>query len=74
MKKMLSRAIALAGLLALSLALPGCTTYDDPYDGYGYATGGVVVYGTGYYAPGWGGCCYGPVGGVPVAVPYGYRY
>ena len=74
MKKLLTRALALAGLLALSFGVPGCSSsgYDEPYSGYGYATGGVAVYGTGYYAPGWGGCCYGPTGGVAVVVPRGY--
>ena len=75
MKKLLTRALALAGLLALSMGVPGCssTGYDEPYSGYGYS-GGVYVSGTGYYAPGWGGCCYGPVGGMPVVTPMGGRY
>ena len=75
MKNYLSRAFALVGLLALSIGLSGCYDgYSDAsYGGYGY-TGGVAVYGTGYYAPGWGGCCYGPAGGVPMGVSYGYGY
>jgi len=74
MKKSLSRALALVGLLALSIALPGCSSYDAyPVDSYGYTSVGVTVYGTGYYSPGWGGCCFGGVGGVPGAMPIGYR-
>ena len=72
MKKTLSRALALAGLLALALAVPGCYPYEGEVDSYGYAPGvSVSVYGGGYYSPGWGGCCYGrPVGSIPRPMPY----
>jgi len=70
MKKILFRALALAGLLALAVAVPGCYPYEET-DSYGYSPVGVSVsvYG-GYYAPGWGGCCYGGPVGMPRPVPY----
>ena len=36
MKKTLSRALALAGLLALAVTVPGCSSYEGPDDSYGY--------------------------------------
>ena len=70
MKKNLSRVLALAGLLVLTLSLPGCYAYEGASDSYGYAPGvSVSVYG-GYSSPGWGGCCYGYGGGMPRAVYY----
>ena len=75
MKKILTRAIALAGLLAVTIGLPGCSDgYTDSYSyAYGYSSVGVTTY-SGYYGHGWGGCCYGPAVAVPVVVPYGYGY
>lgn len=71
MKKTLSRTLALAALLALSLGAAGCYPYDPAEDPYGYTPVGVSVsvYG-GYYSPGWGGCCYGGPVGMPRPVPY----
>jgi hypothetical protein len=72
MKKTFSRALALAALLALSVTVSGCYPYEGPEsDPYGYTPVGVSVsvYG-GYYAPGWGGCCYGGPVGMPRPVPY----
>jgi hypothetical protein len=67
MKKTLSRALALAGLLALA----SCYPYEGPDDPYGYTPVGVnVTVSGGYYAPGWGGCCYGGLGAMPRPVPY----
>ena len=68
-KKLLPRALALAGLLALALALPGCYPYDEPDYGYSPVGVSVSVYG-GYYSPGWGGCCYGGPIGMPRPMPY----
>jgi hypothetical protein len=72
MKKLLLRALALAGLLALSVAVPGCYPYEET-DTYGYSPVGVSVsvYG-GYYSPGWGSCCYGANVGVPRQLPAYY--
>ena len=36
MKKTLSRALALAFLLALTVTVPGCSSYEGPDDSYGY--------------------------------------
>ncbi len=71
MKKTLLRALALAGLLLLTAAVPGCTSYEGAEDPYGYSPVGVSVsvYG-GYYSPGWGGCCTGGPIGMPRPVPY----
>lgn len=71
MKKTLARTLALAGLLALASALPGCYPYESADDPYGYAPVGVSVsvYG-GYHAPGWSGCCYGGPVAMPRPVPY----
>jgi hypothetical protein len=71
MKKTLSRALALAGLLALAVTSSGCYPYEGPDDPYGYSPAGVSVsvYG-GYYSPGWGGCCYGGPIGMPRPMPY----
>ncbi|MBK9062868.1 MAG: hypothetical protein IPL89_06685 [Acidobacteria bacterium] len=74
MKKTLSRALALAGLLALAVTASGCYPYEGPSDsyGYGYSPGvSVSVYG-GYYSPGWGGCCYGGPIGMPRPMPVHY--
>ena len=70
MKKTLSRAFALLGLLALAVTVPGCYPYEGPDDSYGTPVGvSVSVYG-GYYSPGWGACCAGPTRGMPRPVPY----
>jgi hypothetical protein len=71
MKKTLSRALALAGLLALAFAVPGCHPYEGSDEPYGYSPVGVSVsvY-SGYYAPGWSGCC----SGGPVAMPRPVAY
>ena len=71
MKKTLSRAFALAGLLVLTISVSGCYPYEGPDDPYGYSPVGVSVsvYG-GYYSPGWGGCCYGRPVGMPGPMPY----
>jgi hypothetical protein len=74
MKKTLSRALALAGLLALAVTSAGCYPYDpaeDPYAyNHGYGPGVSISVSGGYYAPGWGGCCYGGPVGMPRPVPY----
>ena len=70
MKKTLSRALALAFLLALTVTVPGCSSYEGPDDSYGYPVGVSVSVSGGYYAPGWGGCCAGPTRGMPRPVPY----
>jgi hypothetical protein len=71
MKKTVSRALVLAGLLALTLAVPGCYPYEGPDDPYGYTPVGVSVsVSGGYYAPGWSGCCAGGPIGMPRPVPY----
>ena len=71
MKKTFSRALALAGLLALAVTTSGCYPYEETGDPYGYSPVGVSVsvYG-GYYSPGWGGCCYGGPIGMPRPMPY----
>ena len=71
MKRIFSRALALAGLLALTIAVPACYPYDEDAYSYGNTGAGVSVsvYG-GYYSPGWGGCCYGGPIGMPRPVPY----
>ncbi len=72
MKKNLKRAIGLAGLLALSIGVPGCSSYDgSDVESYGYTSVGVSVYGG--YSSGWGACCHGgSVGGVPRPMPVRY--
>ncbi len=73
MKKLVFRALALAGLVALAAAVPGCTSYEGEEDPYGYTPVGVSVsVSGGYYAPGWGGCCYGAAVGVPRQLPAHY--
>jgi hypothetical protein len=70
MKKNVARVLAVLAIVTLGLVLPACESYEGGGTSTVYVGVGYGVYG-GYYGPGWGGCCYGPPGGVVVRPPVG---